>query len=202
MTQSPPNHSNNPSSAEVHFLQEKTITLKKLPASGWILDVGGGGEGVIGQMEGSRVVAVDTSRRELEEAPPGPLKLVMDARKLQFLDHSFAAATCFFSLMFIPPDDHPKVLQEIHRVLKPGGKFYLWEVDLPARSASSPDLIAVRLTIQLPDREVRTGYGTRWPKKRLGIDHYRSAAAEVGFRLEGSQSQEGIFQLTFSKVDQ
>jgi len=45
------------------------------------LDIGGGGEGVIGQMKGKQVIAIDPNRRELEEAADGPLKIVMDARE-------------------------------------------------------------------------------------------------------------------------
>jgi hypothetical protein len=47
-------------------------------AAGYILDIGGGGEGVIGQLKGERVVAIDKQKRELEEAAPGALKIVID----------------------------------------------------------------------------------------------------------------------------
>jgi ubiquinone/menaquinone biosynthesis C-methylase UbiE len=183
----------------LHFLPKAHLKLEKIPSPGWILDIGGGGEGVIGQLEGRRVVAVDTSRRELEEAAPGPLKLVMDARELQFLDGSFSTAACFFSLMYIPPQDHEKVLQEIYRVLQPGGQLYLWEASLPPRTESSPELIAVKLTIQLPDREIKTGYGTRWPEQGLGPEHYQTQMEQVGFRIEDSWKGQGIFHLEAQK---
>ena len=61
------------------------LRLTKLRGDGLILDVGGGGEGVIGRLNGAQVVSVDTSAEELREAPGGPLKLVMDARELRFL---------------------------------------------------------------------------------------------------------------------
>lgn len=39
-----------------------------------ILDLGGGGEGVIGQLRGQQVVAVDLRQNELDEAPSGAVK--------------------------------------------------------------------------------------------------------------------------------
>ena len=44
------------------------ITLKK-ELTGSILDIGGGGEGIIGRLYGSRVTAIDNREEELDEAP-------------------------------------------------------------------------------------------------------------------------------------
>jgi hypothetical protein len=60
------------------------VVLPDFPAQGLILDIGGGGEGVIGQLKGKQVVAIDLSRQELDEAPGEPLlKIVMDAYPLR-----------------------------------------------------------------------------------------------------------------------
>jgi len=50
-----------------------------------------------------------------------------DATRLAFADASFDAVACQFSLMFFP--DKPTALQEVARVLKPGGTFVfsLWD---------------------------------------------------------------------------
>jgi ubiquinone/menaquinone biosynthesis C-methylase UbiE len=50
-----------------------------------------------------------------------------DATKLAYADASFDAVVCQFSLMFFP--DKPAALQEVARVLKPGGTFVfsLWD---------------------------------------------------------------------------
>ncbi len=40
-------------------LDEQTVVLDDFPAEGWILDIGGGGEAVIGQLKGSQVIAID-----------------------------------------------------------------------------------------------------------------------------------------------
>lgn len=51
---------------------EKTLT-------GPILDLGGGGEGIIGRIYGRQATAIDNRQEELDEAPDGPKKLLMDA---------------------------------------------------------------------------------------------------------------------------
>ena len=65
------------------------VTINNFEADGYILAIGGGGEGTIGRLKGRQVIAVDISKRELEEAPDGPLKIIMDARDLKFLDKTF-----------------------------------------------------------------------------------------------------------------
>ena len=86
-----------------------------------VLDLGGGGEGVIGQLRGRQVVAIDTRRQELEECAPGPLKIVANAKELPFLDEAFDAITAFFFLMYVSVSDRARVLEEAYRVLRPGG---------------------------------------------------------------------------------
>ncbi len=52
----------------------------------------------------------------------------IDAVKLPFEDASFDAATCFYVGMNL--SDKPGVIREVHRVLKPGGRFIWTEVVL------------------------------------------------------------------------
>lgn len=47
--------------------------------TGSILDIGGGGEGIIGRLYGRQVTAIDNRREELDEAPEGFEKVLMDA---------------------------------------------------------------------------------------------------------------------------
>ena len=89
---------------KMHVFDRQDFVVADFQAVGYILDIGGGGEGIIGQMKPAQVIAVDLSKRELEEAPPGPLKIVMDATDLKFLDGSFETATAFFSLMYMRPE--------------------------------------------------------------------------------------------------
>lgn len=188
-----------PSPEQIYFLNKQQVTLPELKPAGFTLDIGGGGEGVIGQLIREKVIAVDISQRELEEAPDGPLKAVMDARKLSFLKDSFSTAAAFFSLMYIPGKEHSKVFQEVHRVIKPGGTFYLWDIDLPSCLDQTRDLVAFHLEINLPGKLITTGYGTRWPQQNQGLSHYQSLAEKQGFLLEHQDQQERIIQITLRK---
>ena len=58
------------------------------------------GEGIIGNLNGNQVVAIDKNERELKETQNEALKIVMDATELKFLSQSFDVCTSFFSLMY------------------------------------------------------------------------------------------------------
>jgi ubiquinone/menaquinone biosynthesis C-methylase UbiE len=173
----------------VHQFEEQTVTISDFAADGWVLDIGGGGEGIIGRLKGPQVVAIDISERELREAPDGPLKIVMDARELGFLDGTFQTATCFFTLMYIDGSDHEKVFREVHRVLAPGGRFLVWDVVLPAEHDEGKEIAVFPLRIRLPDKEVETGYGTHWPERDQNLAHYVRIAEAAGFEVKQSQEK-------------
>ena len=46
---------------------------------GTVLDIGGGGEGIIGRLYADQVTAIDNRQEELDEAPGACRKLLMDA---------------------------------------------------------------------------------------------------------------------------
>ena len=175
------------------------VDLPDFPARGLILDVGGGGEGVIGQLKGQQVVAIDLSRRELEEAPGGPLlKIIMDARDLKFLDATFPTATVFFTFMYIDPADHGKVFREIHRVLAPGGRMLIWDASFPRRSDPRQTAVNFPLHIRLPKNEINTGYGVRMVEEQ-GIAHFVELARTAGFEIVARRSEKGWFHLELKK---
>lgn len=148
---------------DIHRIEPQTVKLERLEGEGgWILDIGGGGEGIVGHLEGSRVVAIDLLRSELEEANNPALKIIMDARELKFLDGTFSTATAFFSFMFMPPSTLDQVMSEIARVLAPGGAFHLWDFSFAVPEGFDKRIVAVPLTVVMPDgRSVETGYGCR-----------------------------------------
>ena len=59
------------------FFERQEVVVDDFEAPGYILDIGGGGEGIIGRLKGEQVIAIDPNRRELEGAAGGPLKIVM-----------------------------------------------------------------------------------------------------------------------------
>jgi ribosomal protein S18 acetylase RimI-like enzyme/ubiquinone/menaquinone biosynthesis C-methylase UbiE len=165
-----------------HVFERQLVTVAGLPTSGAILDIGGGGEGVIGLIAGQRVVAIDRLKEELEEAPAGPLKIVMDARDLQFLDGSFETATAFFSLMYMGNEDHPRVFAEVFRILEPGGRFLIWDAVMPPRSDEKKDIAVFPISVELPGgKEVSTRYGVRWPTEGRDAACYKQLATSAGF---------------------
>jgi ubiquinone/menaquinone biosynthesis C-methylase UbiE len=159
-----------------------SLEVKDFASDGPILDIGGGGEGVIGRLKGSRVVAIDLYQEELDEAPNGPQKIVMDARQLTFPEDSFGAVTAFFSLMYMKTrQDHERVMKEAWRVLKPGGHLLVWEIDLANRPQTRQERYMVRLRYRVGNFEKGTAYGARWPSEARGEAYYRQLAREAGF---------------------
>ena len=194
-------HHASPSEDRIFFFETQTVRVHDFESTGFILDIGGGGEGIIGILKGRDVIAIDLIEEELEEAPPGPLKIVMDARDLLFLDGTFATATAFFSLMYLKSRrDQQKVLEEVYRVLQPGGQFLIWDVSVPQRpEGEERDVYAARLRVSVGDRTIGTGYGQRWPSETRDLVFYLDLAAEVGFRVVEQKEDERLFFLHLRK---
>ncbi len=188
-----------PKPEQVYNHPRLEVAVPDFPAAGLILDIGGGGEGVIGQLKGKQVVAIDLVKRELEDAPGDPLlKIVMDGRDLKFLDNTFATVTVFFTFMYIEPKDHEKVLQEIHRVLKPGGRLLVWDVVFPRKTDERQLYVLYRLRIKLPAKEIQTGYGVRFTEGQ-GAEHMIDLAKKCGFDVDSRQDNQGWYFIELKK---
>lgn len=192
-------HDHQPSEAELYLADRREIRLgDRVSVSGWILDLGGGGEGVIGQLYGDRVVAIDRRKEELEEAAGGPLKVIADAGRLPFLDDTFAAATAFFFWFYVPTAEQPALFAEAARVLRPGGRLHIWDADIPPREERTQRIYAVPLVVHLPDRTIETGYGTRWKGRTQTVDSLVRAGEGAGFVIEERHADGGLITLTAS----
>lgn len=176
--------------------ETQSIELSPIETDGLILDIGGGGEGVIGKLNGKQVVAIDTSERELLETQNEALKVVMDATDLKFLPGSFNVCAAFFTFMYIPRDKHLKVFREAYRVLKNYGKFLVWDVKIPEQSGDYKAFM-VRLKVRLPNEEIEAGYGVRWRKQN--IEHFKELAQKTKFRIINEWTENKIFHLEMSK---
>jgi len=187
----------NPEQIIVHAKLE--VVVPDFPAQGLVLDIGGGGEGVIAQLKGKQVVAVDLSKRELEEAPGEPLiKIVMDARDLKFLDATFSTATVFFTFMYINPADHARVFQELHRVLTPGGRLLIWDAIFPKKTDPEKLTVLFPLHVKLPKADINTGYGVKLIEEQ-GLAHFVELAKSAGFEVVAQKNEKGWFHLELKK---
>ena len=157
----------------------QVIDLTGTNLTGRILDIGGGGEGVIAQLAGENVIAIDNRPEELMETPDIGLKIVMDACKLQFLDHAFDGVTAFFSLMYMNAQDMATAIQEAYRVLKPGGALHIWDITIP--SEITADIFLAHTTIKInPALTITPSYGIGWHRGH-SAEGVRGICTAVGF---------------------
>lgn len=175
------------------------IDLSNIKLNGKILDIGGGGQGIIGQFKGEKVVAIDHNKSELEDSPSTrDLKIIMDARELMFLENTFETVTAFFTFMYIPVKEHKKIFEEIHRVLKSNGEFALWDVIIPNKGNDKRDIFFIRLEVKIEEKYHDAGYGVLWDKEQ-DMNYYSSLGRRLGFETLESKEENDTFYLRFRK---
>jgi ubiquinone/menaquinone biosynthesis C-methylase UbiE len=182
-----------------HSLQRQCISLKRFQCDGWILDIGGGGEGIIGKLFGEQVISIDPLYEELQEAAEGPLKIVMDGKDLKFLDNTFNTVTSFFVFMYIKKVDHEKVFQEVYRVMKPGGDLYIWDVFIPKYDGAGRDIYVMPIDIDVEGEQIETGYGTLWPEREQDIEYIQKLGIETAFKVVEKSVSGDTFYIRFKK---
>ena len=184
---------------DIKFIDPQNIDMTTVELSGRILDIGGGGEGIIGLLKGEKVVAIDRRESELKEAPSGDyLQIIMDAKELKFLDETFDTATAFFTLMYVPLENHQIIFQEIHRVLKKGGEFVVWDFPIPKRDKHEKKFYGLMLEVKIRDTNISTGYATRWIKEQ-DLEYYGKLGASNGFSVVEKYPIDGMFYIRFKK---
>ena len=100
-----------------------------LPPGATVVDLGCGAGVPVTRWLADRsfvVTGVDVSARQLELARknvPAGTFLKADMTELAFVTESFDAVIAFHSLIHVPRAEHPALLENIHRWLKPGGAF-------------------------------------------------------------------------------
>ena len=171
-----------------------TIEIKET-LTGSILDIGGGGEAVIGQIYKDRVTAIDNCEEELEEAPDCCSKQLMDATELLFPDDSFDNVTFFYTLMYMTTEEQQKSIREAARVLRAGKWMHIWDCDI--RSAY-PEPFVIDLDVKSGTLKIHTAYGIvkRDAQSSDSIVHLLESA---GLRIESLQEKDGQFHIQCRK---
>lgn len=165
---------------------------------GSLLDIGGGGEGIIGRVYGTQVTAIDNCQEELDEAPGGYKKLLMDACNLTFPSQSFDHVTFFYSLMFMNVETQLKAIHESVHVLKPCGNLHIWDAEIPS---AYPEPFTVELDIQLPMGRVHTTYGVISDIKNQTASAIANICVASGLQIESVNTENGQFHMAFRKLD-
>jgi len=184
---------------KMFFINPQRIELTSVELNGRILDIGGGGEGIIGIYKGAQVITIDSKKSELEEAPDGNyLKIIMDAKDLQFLDGTFETVTAFYLFMYVPMENRKEIFEEIYRVLKEGGELVLWDMVITKKGESNKELYGADVKVIIGDKEIDTGYGTHWNKEQ-NIKYFIDLGKDVGFKVSSKQEVDKKIFIRFHK---
>lgn len=172
-----------------------SLSLKKT-LTGPILDLGGGGEGIIGRIYRQQAVAIDNRQEELDEAPDGPKKLFMDAAALTFDDASFQHVTAFFSLMYMSRAVQVQAIAQAARVLRPGGALHIWDAEI---SSAFPDPFLLELDIDAAGTPIHTTYGIVKEDAAQDADYFLHLCQNSHLKLADRQEHTSWFYLRLTK---
>lgn len=143
------------------------ISLEHIPGRNPILDIGGGGEGLVSRLEGHRVCAVDIRFDKIQEArlyDPHSQWILANACSACFRDASFNIATFWFSLAYFHSFESKLVaVTEAYRCLKEDGLL---------------SVIAAKIT----NKEERYIFNARFTFPNGSV-------SQIGFAVRGRQSQ-------------
>jgi ubiquinone/menaquinone biosynthesis C-methylase UbiE len=137
-----------------------------------VLDAGcGPGVPVLDRLDRSATaVGLDISREQLTRAAehvPGAAVLQGDMARLPFADDSFDAAVAYWSLIHVPLTEHPDVIDEFARVLRPDGRVLVCE-GRGQWVGGNPDWLD-------------SGVGMAW--ELAGVEATREQLADAGFTV-------------------
>ena len=113
---------------------------------------------------------LELARRRIEAMSRKPHVAVTDALHMEFSDGEFDGCVSTFLFCVLPDKLQVRALEEIKRVLKPGGKVYLLEY------AYSQNYWR-RLWMRIPSPLVERLYGARFDR------HTREHMLTVGFKI-------------------
>lgn len=175
------------------------IKLEDLTHRELILDIGGGGEGLVSRIAGNRVCAVDYRMSEIREAqihnPPAHW-FVADGRYLPFKSNAFDCVTLWFSLEYmIRRLIKKQVLESAFQSLKQEGLISI----LASRIDCKEEQFVFQAIFTLPDgTESKVGYGVRGNQNQTSSS-IRTIMEEIGFVDIQIEDHEWWFKMRASK---
>lgn len=187
--------------SEERILQSdlQIISPLKRKMNGLVLDIGGGGEGIIGLLYGEYTVSIDNLKEELDEVKNESLKIIMDACKLKFLDESFSMATFFYSLMYMGTIAKEKAISEATRVLKKGGILEIWDTEIPEYDGGEKDVFIANLEVALNGQSIKVGYGVGLKDKHQTLKSTCALIKKYGMSIKKSESIGKAFHIVATK---
>jgi ubiquinone/menaquinone biosynthesis C-methylase UbiE len=176
------------------------ITLEHIQTEGMILDIGGGGEGLVSRIEGSKVCAIDIRMSEIREAqihgPPANW-FVGDGQTLCFQDDVFDVVTFWFSLAYMSDwSIKQRVLEEAYRVLSKGGQLSI----LASRIPNECERLIFWGNFTLPDGTVsQTGYGVRGRQGQT-VERVAELLEKTEFKIKSQVDHDAWFEIQATRI--
>ena len=101
-----------------------------LPKGGMVIDAGCGSGVPVAQFlaRSFQVTGVDFAEEQIrlaKEKVPNAEFICADITDLPFRDGIFDAVCSYYAIIHVPREEHPKLLLELHRILRPGGLVLL-----------------------------------------------------------------------------
>ena len=171
------------------------IVLHQISTKELVLDIGGGGEGLVSRIAGNKVCAVDYRISEIREGqihnPPANW-FTADGRTLPFKESTFDIATLWFSLGYMNEwSVKGAVLTEVLRTLKSEGRLLI----MASRIDCKEQRLLFSAQFTLPDGTVsKTGYGVRGDQNQT-LGSIVALVREVGFKDIQSENHDWWFEI-------
>ncbi|MBD3159517.1 MAG: methyltransferase domain-containing protein [Candidatus Lokiarchaeota archaeon] len=181
---------------DVMYTPVQRIPLPSLPDKGLILDIGGGGEGIVSRIWRQRVCAVDIRMNKIREAHIYPVRntnwFLSDGASLCFESRAFGAVTQWFSLAYMRTwEKKREVIREAYRTLSTDGVLSI----LAAKIGGQYEKYILRVRFELPDGTIsETGYGLMGEQTQ-SPEEAEEVLRDVGFSVNHSEGGEYWFRI-------
>lgn len=171
------------------------IDLEPIPGRESILDIGGGGEGLVSRLEGQRVFAVDIRFDKIQEARLYDVHsqwILADARSICFQDASFNVASFWFSLGYFHSFKLKfAALAEAFRCMKEGGLLSI----IAAKIANKEEKHVFNAHFVFPNGSIsQIGFGVRG-KQNQNVAIISQLVRSAGFKVIGSERHKYWFRI-------